>query len=128
MCRPYLSSLRSFGGMRIIGNLDLTVEAGQIPGILGKRIGAWFNLVPAMGGPWNDSHGGLQLPASTYPLLVRHFRIAARTAGGPVIGEMIQVPNVSAFLRRTLSVEDVRHFSRSALYCSDLWSPRAGGS
>ena len=34
-----------------------------------------------------------------------HVRIAARTAGGPVIGEMIHLPGVTAFVRRTVSVE-----------------------
>ena len=57
-----------------------------------------------------------------------HFRIAARTAGGPVIGEMIQRPGVAAFLSRTASVDVVRHFVRSAWYCSVVWSPWTGGS
>jgi hypothetical protein len=49
-----------------------------------------------------------------------HVRIAARTAGGPVIGEIIHLPGVAAFLRRTVSVEVVRHVSMSALYFSDV--------
>src|SRR5215469_369175 len=57
-----------------------------------------------------------------------HDRIAARTAGGPVNGDMIQLCGVSAFLSLTLSREVVRHFSRSALYCSVVRSPLTGGS
>lgn len=49
-----------------------------------------------------------------------HARMAARTAGGPVNGDMIQVVGVSAFLSRTVSRDDVRQASRSALYRSEL--------
>ena len=35
-------------------------------------------------------------------------------------GEITQLWGVAAFLRRTASVEVVRHFSRSALYLSEL--------
>jgi hypothetical protein len=45
-----------------------------------------------------------------------------------VNGDMIQSPGVAAFLSLTLSVESVRHFPRSVLYFSDVWSPRTGGS
>ncbi len=55
-------------------------------------------------------------------------RIAALTAGGPVNGDLIQVHGVSAFFSRTDSRESVRHFSRSALYLSEPWSPTIGGS
>ena len=41
--------------------------------------------------------------------------IAARTAGGPVIGEMIQGPGERAFLRYTACDDDVRQASRSDL-------------
>ena len=50
------------------------------------------------------------------------------TSGAPVIGEMIQLCGVAAFLRRTVSLDVVRHASRSVLYFSDVWSPCIGGS
>jgi hypothetical protein len=56
------------------------------------------------------------------------LRISARTLGGPVNGEAIQVAGVAAFCRRTVSAEDVRHLSRSVLYRSDVRSPCTGGS
>ena len=56
------------------------------------------------------------------------IRIAVRTSDGPLMGDMIHVPGVLAFCRRTFSFDDVRHFSRSDLYRSDEWSPWTGGS
>ena len=58
----------------------------------------------------------LQSSPAYNPLPATHARIAARTAG--VNGDMIQRCGVAAFLSRTLSLEVVRHFSRSALYRS----------
>lgn len=46
--------------------------------------------------------------------------MSARTSGGPVIGDVIQVHGVSAFFNRTFSVEADLQLPRSVLYFSAL--------
>ena len=55
-------------------------------------------------------------------------RIAARTLGGPVNGDVIHVHGVSALRRRTVSADVVWHLSMSVLYFAAAWSVAIGGS
>ncbi|MCX5335607.1 sugar ABC transporter ATP-binding protein [Streptomyces sp. NBC_00140] len=71
---------KSFGGVRALDDVDLTVPAGQVHALLGHNGAGKSTLIKCLGGAFPPDAGTIEVAGTTYPRLSPRESIAAGVA------------------------------------------------